>query len=55
MSCCVCMQLAFHLNEVGVGANGLKHVAKDYRGESSSLNTGAVSPRWLMREMWGWR
>ena len=49
------MQLVPQVKEVGVGASGLKHAATECSGERSDLNKGAVSPRWLMREMWGWR
>ena len=49
------MQLVPQVKEVGVGAGGLKHAATERSGERSDLNKGAVSPRWLMREMWGGR
>lgn len=46
------MQLVLQVKQVETGANGLKHEATDFSGESSDLNKASVSPRWLMREMW---
>lgn len=38
---------------MATSVKGLKHAATDCSGESLESNKGAVSPRWLMREVVG--
>ena len=47
------MVFVLQVNQVATGVNGLNHAAADCSGESSEFNKGAVSPRWLMREVVG--